>query len=91
MEQLQTIICIYGGLGILCCLCTIIKLNKQSKQCKQKNDFTPLKKTFFQFIAIFLLIMAALVLHLSCLIGTFSGTWPILVLLGLMVVGIFIL
>ena len=88
MEQWQNIICIYFGIEILLCICTLVKYSKLQKTCKKSKDFSPLKKVFFQFILLFLLILAALVLHISYLIGSISSSWPILVVLGLMITSI---
>lgn len=82
MEQLQRIILIYGCLGVIWCLYTLFRF----KKWQNRKDAHYKKKRFFQFIAVFLLIMVVFVAHISYLLGGISTTWPVLlVIIGLLI------
>lgn len=86
MEQLQQLLCIYFGIEILLCIYTLFKYNKLQKQCKKSQDFSPLKELFCRFLIIFLLILAAFVIHLYYLTGAISTVWPLLAIVGMILI-----
>ena len=88
MEQLQELLCIYFGIEILLCIYTLFKYNKLQKQCKKSQDFSPLKELFCRFLIIFFLILAAFVIHLGYLTGSVSFAWPLLVIIGIILITI---
>ena len=80
MEDWKIVITAYCGVAILWCLCILFRYHKLQKS----KDFSSMKRLFFVFFIVFLLVIAAMVAHLCYLMGSLVFGWPILVVIGLM-------
>ena len=81
MENWQIVIAAYCGVAVMWGIYTLFRYNKLQKS----KDFSSMKKLFFVFLLVFLLIIAIMVAHLCYLMGSLVLGWPVLVVIGIMI------
>ena len=81
MEDWKIVIVAYCGVAVMWCLYMLFRHHKLQKS----RDFSSMKKIFFVFLVVLLLVIGAMVAHLYYLMGSFILGWPILVVIGLMI------
>lgn len=81
MELWQKTILVYCSIGIALCLYALLKYNKY----KKLRDFRSIDKLFLRFFALYLLLIAAAVGHISYWQNELSSTWPMFVIMGMLI------
>lgn len=89
METWQNVICGYCAVAIFLCLFNLWKMVRIRKKYPENERGDLILKGLLRFIISFLILLAAMVATLAYMAGEWSFSWPVLLVIGLMLISSF--
>lgn len=89
METWQNVICGYCAVAIILCLFNLWKMVRIQKKYPENERGDLILKGLLRFIVSFLILLAAMVVTLAYMAGEWSFSWPVLLVIGLMLISSF--